>query len=187
MKLPNPRPNNGSVPLSIEWIRSNTIARGECWIWVGTTDDKGYGRVRTGKRLKRTHQVTFALVGGVVPAGMMLDHKCRTPACCNPDHLEPVTNQENVRRGNSLVYVGGVCPRCGSANLRAARWGHRCSECVKRYEQRPERVKARQEYEQRRAQTEHRKEQHRAACARYNARKRVESAAQPEQLKLGEP
>jgi hypothetical protein len=36
---------------------------------------------------------------GPVPEGLVLDHKCRVRICCNPEHLEAITNEENVRRG----------------------------------------------------------------------------------------
>ena len=39
------------------------------------------------------------MVVGPIPDGCELDHLCRNRACCNPDHLEPVTHLENVRRG----------------------------------------------------------------------------------------
>lgn len=45
------------------------------------------------------HRVVYELVVGPIPDGMQLDHLCRQRACCNPDHLEPVTCLVNVRRG----------------------------------------------------------------------------------------
>jgi hypothetical protein len=36
---------------------------------------------------------------GPIPEGLQLDHLCRNRACINPAHLEPVTNLENLRRG----------------------------------------------------------------------------------------
>lgn len=38
---------------------------------------------------------------GAIPTNMDLDHLCRNPICVNPDHLEPVTHLENVRRGKN--------------------------------------------------------------------------------------
>lgn len=38
------------------------------------------------------------VVGPVAP-GLVIDHLCRNRMCVNPDHLEPVTIRENVRRG----------------------------------------------------------------------------------------
>jgi hypothetical protein len=45
------------------------------------------------------HRVAYELFKGPIPAGMDLDHLCRVRCCCNPDHLEPVTRKENLRRG----------------------------------------------------------------------------------------
>jgi HNH endonuclease len=47
----------------------------------------------------------------------VIDHLCRVRCCVNPDHLEPVTTQENIRRGEvSLVSKSRAasrkhCPR----------------------------------------------------------------------------
>lgn len=35
-----------------------------------------------------------------IPVGLDLDHLCRVRSCVNPDHLEPVTRAENLRRGS---------------------------------------------------------------------------------------
>lgn len=71
-----------------------------CWEVSGSRDGYGYGRINDGGRPRNTHIVLWEALYGPVPEGMELDHLCRNPACLRPDHLEPVTHLENVRRGD---------------------------------------------------------------------------------------
>lgn len=48
---------------------------------------------------KVVHRIAYELLVGPIPDGLQLDHLCRVRNCVNPDHLEPVTGQENMRRG----------------------------------------------------------------------------------------
>lgn len=70
-----------------------------CWIWTGVTMKSGYGKVWFNGRNRSTHRVVYELLVGPIPEGLQLDHLCRNRSCCNPQHLEPVTCRENVRRG----------------------------------------------------------------------------------------
>lgn len=69
-----------------------------CWIW--TQELRGnYSRMAVGRRKSRSaHVVSYEAVHGKVPAGLELDHRCRRPACVNPDHLEAVTHRVNLHR-----------------------------------------------------------------------------------------
>lgn len=88
---------------------------GPCWLWMGAHRKRGDGNLQLGLRSNGTrasvfsHIFAYTLLRGPVPEGLELDHLCRLPQCVNPDHLEPVTHRENVRRG-----LGGVlkthCP-----------------------------------------------------------------------------
>lgn len=69
------------------------VAESGCWIWTGYTV-KGYGQVGG----RPAHRVAYEREHGQIPAGMEVDHLCRVPLCVNPDHLEPVTRAENMRR-----------------------------------------------------------------------------------------
>lgn len=76
----------------------------ECWLWMGARTKAGYGNfaldARHGSyRFVVAHRYAYEVLVGPVPVGMQLDHLCRVRHCVNPAHLEPVTNQENTRRG----------------------------------------------------------------------------------------
>jgi len=70
----------------------------ECWLWPHGRFKAGYGCVG---RNEYAHRVAFEHYRGPIPKGLHLDHLCRTKACFNPWHLEPVTFQENIRRART--------------------------------------------------------------------------------------
>ncbi|MCA1668901.1 MAG: HNH endonuclease [Thermomicrobia bacterium] len=69
-----------------------------CWIWQGALTN-GYGKIAH----HRAHRVYYERMYGAIPTGLELDHLCKQKACVNPDHVEPVTHTENVRRGPHTV------------------------------------------------------------------------------------
>lgn len=72
-----------------------------CWVWQLSITPNGYGQHAKpgGRGTTSAHRVYYEQERGPVPAGLDLDHLCRVRACVNPDHLEPVTRSENLRRG----------------------------------------------------------------------------------------
>src|ERR1019366_9702648 len=80
-----------------------------CWEWMGAKRE-GYGQVWGGSRhLAPSGRYSYLPISatrysyerfvGPIPKGLHLDHLCRNRGCVNPEHLEPVTCQENIRRG----------------------------------------------------------------------------------------
>lgn len=70
-----------------------------CWEWVGCIHPvNGYGQFKFNGHLSNPHRFAYSYFIGTIPAGLEVDHLCRTRHCCNPMHLEAVTVQENRRR-----------------------------------------------------------------------------------------
>lgn len=76
-----------------------------CWLWLGYVNPKGYAICSTKNTTKRAHRLSYCEFVGPIPDGMEIDHKCRVRCCVNPQHLEPITHAENIRR--VLPYVRG--------------------------------------------------------------------------------
>lgn len=79
---------------------------GRCWIWLGGLVPGGYGTftVRPSRGVKKqgmAHRWAYQYMVGEIPGGLFLDHLCRVRCCVRPDHLDPVTHAENVRRGDA--------------------------------------------------------------------------------------
>lgn len=70
----------------------------DCWLWTGCLTERGYGLFWLRGNV-RAHRFSYETFVGPIPDGLVIDHLCRTRACVNPDHLEPVTDRENVLRG----------------------------------------------------------------------------------------
>lgn len=78
---------------------SKVDADGDCWEWKAYRRRDGYGALRYRGMPRPAHAVVYETLVDRVPDGMELDHLCRNHGCVNPDHLEPVTHAENIRRG----------------------------------------------------------------------------------------
>ena len=78
--------------------------REPCWLWQGGLHDRGYGRFWLGEdpddgtRIwAYSHRLAFEHWVGFPPRGYIVDHECNVKTCCNPVHLWPQTNAENIR------------------------------------------------------------------------------------------
>lgn len=86
-----------------------------CWEWTASRTTKGYGMIGSGapeRRLLAAHRVAYEIYVGPIASGLQVDHLCRVRHCVNPDHLEPVTAQENVRRGLGPAGINAAKTHC---------------------------------------------------------------------------
>lgn len=82
----------------------------ECWPWQGRCTPSGHGQIKCFGRhgtAIHAHRVAYVVAYGPIPEGMVVRHRCDTPACCNPNHLILGTHADNVRdrvaRGRSAT------------------------------------------------------------------------------------
>ena len=90
---------------------------GPCWIFTGSLMHSGYGnfivRNSEGKRIHSVaHRASYEFFVGPIPEGLELDHLCRNRACCNPRHVEPVTRQINLLRGETIPATNSQKTHC---------------------------------------------------------------------------
>lgn len=76
---------------------------GGCWIWKGPKTKRAkrrleYGRFTTLGVSMYAHVLFYELEKGRrVPRNRVLRHTCNRSLCCNPAHLKPGSQRENVR------------------------------------------------------------------------------------------
>ena len=90
--------------LTAETVRAYLLARIKvsvtgCWEWARYRDPFGYGRFSIKGYKRLAHRAAFEAFVGPIASGLTIDHLCRNSCCVNPDHLEAVTQRENVLRG----------------------------------------------------------------------------------------
>lgn len=81
-----------------------TQAHGDCKLWTGSLDPKGYGRWG-----EKTAHRAVAEAGGVTPPpeGFNFHHKCGNRGCVNLAHLQIVTVAEHIALHKQEVATNG--------------------------------------------------------------------------------
>ena len=116
------------------WSRVDRTT-GDCWIWTGSKTSAGYGNLAIQQRWHYAHRLSYELVIGPIPEGLVIDHLCRVRHCVNPDHLEPVTNRVNIARGMAPYGLRTTCRRGHDITSEANVYvqpdgGRRCRLCA---------------------------------------------------------
>lgn len=99
------------------WAKVNVGSPDVCWEWKAGRNNDGYGNFALGTKKtpfrRMAHRVAFALSTGLeIQDGLVVMHKCDNPCCCNPNHLQTGTHQENMNdmkdKGRSPLSFGGA-------------------------------------------------------------------------------
>lgn len=118
-----------------------------CWEHRLKPRPDGYRKVRIGGKKggsdHRLHRLVYETLRGTIADGLHLDHLCRNRGCCNPWHTEPVTQQVNILRGETIPAACAAkthCPKGHAyegANLYInPKGGRECCECRRERKQR---------------------------------------------------
>lgn len=112
----------------------------DCWEWTGTKLKTGYGIFDH----RCAHRIAWELERGPIQRGLVIDHLCRNRSCVNPDHLEPVTQRQNLLRGDTFVARNAAKTHCQRGHeftrentYYAPKGGSRhCQTCRREYQRR---------------------------------------------------
>lgn len=97
------------------WAKVDKSHPSGCWLWLGSTYRKGYGKIYAGPPRGFTqpvHRVVWEAIHGPIQDGLFVLHQCDNPRCVNPAHLHLGDNGQNMRecvtRGRHKVYRGST-------------------------------------------------------------------------------
>jgi hypothetical protein len=78
------------------WAKVDVRGADECWPWTAGGYRTGYGAIKVDGAMRSAHRVAWELHHGLFMAAEHARHVCDYPPCCNPAHILPGTNQDNV-------------------------------------------------------------------------------------------
>lgn len=130
-----PKPSTGERIVALtRWSTDRSYGGTPCLEWTGAKNDRGYARIKIARVRVMVHRWMYEAMFGPIRARHVIDHLCRNPSCCNPLHLEPVTQSTNVLRGvgpdreRSKTH----CPQghpYDEENTAIVRGKRRCKQC----------------------------------------------------------
>ena len=139
------------------WDRVKKCPDTGCWLWTGFINPGGYAAMsiwdsRDQKSYSfRVHQATYAHKNGLPPPGLVTDHLCRVRHCVNPEHLQMVTNRENVLRGDGYTAKRARQTHCKNGHplkgdnlyINPSSGGRVCRTCVAKLNKKYEKTRVR--------------------------------------------
>lgn len=127
-----------SMPAIERFLEKVEVTKAGCWLWTAakTGSTHRYGAFVWNGQQSTAHRFAYEFWRGPIAEGMSVDHLCRTPPCVNPDHLEVVSQGENILRGDTLPAFNAKKTECVRGHpfdlfntLNAANGSRQCRTC----------------------------------------------------------
>lgn len=125
-------------PTPIQRFMAKVQKTETCWTWTAYKNPKGYGSFDD----TYAHRWSYEHYKRAIPQGWQIDHLCKVTSCVNPDHLEAVTLEENLRRQHA---ANGI--RCLMGHIKTNVNGRlRCYECQSIYKRNKRHARCQETY-----------------------------------------
>lgn len=110
-----------------------------CLTWTAFKQSNGYGKFGLDGKSQYAHRVAYTALVAPIPDGLMIDHLCRNRACVNVEHMEAVTNQINILRGETIMATNAAKTHCpqgheyteGNTYISPSSGGRTCRTCMR--------------------------------------------------------
>lgn len=88
--------NQPKIPVLNRLMSKIEVSESGCWLYTGSTDSSGYGKIKIAGKSVGTHKVSYIIHNGDYDQSLEIMHHCDNPLCINPDHMTPVTHKVNM-------------------------------------------------------------------------------------------
>ena len=83
--------------LSSKLIERRRVSESGCWLWLGSDNGGGHGKVWAFGKAHYVHRISMIVFRGLTIGESHVLHKCDIPSCFNPKHLYLGTEKQNSK------------------------------------------------------------------------------------------